>query len=302
VGRDEMEAEISGNTNSMTGDVDIACGATAMPGNDAVYRVYLFVGEELTAEMTADADDMSLFVLYESPSAQGATCADQTLAGCADNLVTAGTETVSYTATASGWYDILVDSRWTTNFGRGPFTIVLSIYNPLPGQCYAGTTPGACTEEDMVYFDWDDANEIVSPMTAGVSGEVSGMTRIRTTAAYSGSATHRFLLPCTDTWYAWGLVRLDSDLPDANTFGYDVDGATAQTWKMDAGADNWSWDQLTLTDAVTPWSAELLGGSHTLVVTGGAIGVDTYYYPLLGYIIFSNNPDYVPPADPEELD
>jgi hypothetical protein len=153
----------------------------------------------------------------------------------------------------------------------------------------------------MRYFDWSDATAITTPMVSATSTTVPGMVYIYTSIADSGTATHAFDLPCDDTWYLWGLRWKPSDA--LATFRFQVDGAPTTPITWDVSNDNdgeWGWDQANgATSAV--WSSTLTAGAHTLTILGGAsMGSSTYLHPALGFVIFTNDPAYVPP-DPLTL-
>jgi hypothetical protein len=298
VGRDDLPIVIAGNNSDpVAPDINVACGATTQPGHDLAYRVYLFAGEILNVAMDPTAnDDLSVFAFFD-PAAAIPSCSTATLLACDDNGGAGVTENLTIVADGEGWYEIVVDTRTHGPAGEGPFTLSLSIHNPVAGQCYDdAVTP--CTDQAAL-FDWSDATAITAPMTSVTSATIGGMVYIYTSVANGGTATHAFDIPCDGTWYLWGLRWKPSDT--LATFRFQVDGQpnTPITWNMAGGANSaWGWDQAN--GATTPvWSSALTAGPHVLTILGGtSTGAAMNQHPALGYVIFTNNPAFVPPILP----
>jgi hypothetical protein len=287
---------ISGDNSPFAADINVSCGTTAQPGHDVAYRVYLFSGEILDVAMDPTAsDDMSVFAFYDAATTP--SCSTTTAVACDDGGGGGATENLTVVADADGWYEIVVDSRNTGGSGQGPFTLSLSIDNPVEGECYDGAVT-LCTDQTVV-FDWNDASSITAPMVSVVSGVVPGMAYIYTSVPNDGTATHAFDIPCDGTWYMWGLRWKPSDT--LATFRFQVDGAptTPITWSMSGGFDiTWAWDQAN-GETTSVWSSALTAGTHTLTILGGASTEgSTWYHPVLGYVIITNDAAFAPPVLP----
>jgi hypothetical protein len=101
------------------------CTGYASAGNDATYKVYLAEGESFTASMVS-AHDSSIWLVTDCTNA-AATC----VAG-ADATVSNGVETITYSATAAGWYYLIIDG-----YGLGACNVAtVTIDAPVANENY----------------------------------------------------------------------------------------------------------------------------------------------------------------------
>ncbi|MBW2276680.1 MAG: pre-peptidase C-terminal domain-containing protein, partial [Deltaproteobacteria bacterium] len=295
IGRDDLPAALMGeSTTPYADDYNFNCDSWDQPGRDRAYRVYLFAGENVDVLMDPDTD-LSLFVFHPSDTSIN-LCDATTEIDCSDNNNLAD-ETINFTAPEDGWYYIVADS-WQAGI-HGTYDLYINITNPVEGQCYGGGVIVPCTNQ-FTYFDWSDG-AISPPMVAATSTVITDMVYIFTTVQDNGMAGHTFDIPCDDTWYMWGLRwKPDNDLA---TFRFQVDGNPVApiVWDLSGGPDNtWDWDQAN-GSLTAVWSSFLTTGTHALTVLGGeSDGSSTWEHPALGFVIFTNDPAFVPP-DPNTL-
>jgi hypothetical protein len=297
IGRDDLPAAlIDESTTPYSDDYDINCDGWDQPGRDRAYRMYLFAGETVNLLMDPNTD-LSLFVFHPTGTSTN-LCDATTEIDCSDNLNLAD-ESITFTAVEDGWYYIVVDS-WHVD-AHGTYDLYINITNPVEGQCYGGGVVEPCVNQ-FLYFDWEEPPaEVNWPMVDNTSSVIPGMVYIYTTIENDGDANNDFDIPCDDTWYMWGLRWKPSDA--LATFRFQVDGNPIApiTWDISGGTDyDWDWDQAN--GAMIPvWSEFLTTGTHTLSIHGGASdGGNMADHPALGFVIFTNDPAFVPP-DPGTL-
>jgi hypothetical protein len=298
IGRNDLPVSITGDTTPFSDDVNFTCDGWPQPGRDLVFKLYLFAGETIDVDLDHWGDDLSVHLLQPDPMSSTDACNDMNLIACDDTDGGWANDTFTHTVTEDGWYYIVVDAWQPTVYGA--FQLDVDILNPVVGQCYGGTiTP--CVNQ-YLYFDWEEPPAtITAPMVVMASSVISGMYYIYTSAQDDGTAERDFDIPCDDTWYMWGLRWKPSD--DLATFRFRVDGNPLApiTWDVSGGTDwEWDWDQAN--GAMTAvWSELLTTGTHTLTVLGGeSDGGAVADHPALGFIIFTNDPAFVPP-DPATL-
>ena len=93
-----------------------SCTGYTSAGNDVVYKIYLALGETFMASESG-AHDSALWLVTDCANTAG-TC----VAG-ADDTFSGDVETISYIATAAGWYYLIVDAYGTD--GCGLATVII---------------------------------------------------------------------------------------------------------------------------------------------------------------------------------
>jgi len=155
----------------------------------------------------------------------------------------------------------------------------------------------ACTELHQIELTWDDA-EITAPMTSDVSTEIEGMMFIYTASADEGQAVRGFDVPCLDDWLIWGAGWAPEVGPTGpNTFRIQVNDGPEAIWRL---VDDWSWHwNRGESTELGLWTVSLGpigdGPPHRFIVRGAGSWGDYYGgHPNLGWIVLTNDPDWVP--------
>jgi hypothetical protein len=109
-------------------------------GADAGYRIYMKIGETLSVSMTRGsstcaigwAGTISLKIYGTACAADCSTCANT----CATNhyCLQSNSQSTNFTAPASGWYNIVVDTRENGDAG-GVFDLMVNLNCNGPCTC-----------------------------------------------------------------------------------------------------------------------------------------------------------------------
>lgn len=103
---------------------------------DNFYRMYLMVGDQLQVTLDPQESDFdAMMKLYA-----GIDCADNgedDLIDCYDQAYDGGTETLSHTATADGWYTVVVDGRmaFSDDYDYGAYQVTFTLTYGPSGSC-----------------------------------------------------------------------------------------------------------------------------------------------------------------------
>jgi len=131
----------TGDTTSMGSDDDLPT-TLFDPGpddcwdanNDAMYRIYLVAGDTLTAKLQQGGSDYDLMLkLYTGTACDDNKWAD--LIDCWDDNAGSYKEQLDHTATADGWYTIVVDGRSGPSDDYGPYTLTVSLACKFSNCC-----------------------------------------------------------------------------------------------------------------------------------------------------------------------
>lgn len=203
-------------------------------------------------------------------------------------------EMIEWQAAAEGWYHLVVDAYQEELVGS--YDLQLEIIDPAPGECY-GPAPPACDGSHVIEFEWSDAEVMWDPMVTTTSAMVPGMEYVYTTTADEGVAAHSFEVPCSGTWYLWGLAYTVTsspcgDIPD--TFTAAIDYGDQFTWSLAPGADDWVWYSAPGGGA-EPQAVQLEAGTRWLRLWGDeACGDDHTRHANLGTIRLADSAGYAP--------
>lgn len=103
---------------------------------DNFYRVYLMVGDQLAVTLTpTDSEFDAMMKLYSGIDCEAN--GDGDLIDCYDSSYDGGAESLSYTATADGWYTVVVDGRmaFTEDHDWGTYNLTLNLTCATAGCC-----------------------------------------------------------------------------------------------------------------------------------------------------------------------
>ncbi|MDY0110337.1 MAG: hypothetical protein RBT60_10410 [Candidatus Krumholzibacteria bacterium] len=107
------------NNSYNAADSGASCTGYSSNGNDVVYKIYLTVGQEFTASQQG-SHDSAIWLATDCADLSG-TC----VVG-ADDTVTGGIETITYTADVEGWYYLIIDG-----YSGCSLTTVTVVFPPI---------------------------------------------------------------------------------------------------------------------------------------------------------------------------
>lgn len=286
IGRALMPFYGTNNTATASNNINVECNQTAQPGKDHAYRVYLFKGEVLVADLQSTTKNLdlslSLFEVKDGPAL--ATCDANTMLTCSNNQGTE--EAVEWAASHEGWYILVVDSAFTDSVGTGTYNLHTEIKNPSAGQCYNHGGPLCAVDEDAaVELTWKSAS-IVSPMGRTTSYADSG-DYVFTTQADLGTAIATVSIKCGGYYYITGYGKTPKSPNPPSTFFLRLDSLTEHRWELGNTLEQWV--KLSFPgNGAPPMATWLAASDHTVVLRGGeSLGAKKTDHPDLGTLTFT---------------